>query len=64
MYFRTHFPNIFTEKEYFVHLLAKICLLLQKHEKIKVSALIQREIEKKVDCILFTRFLRNTPFRL
>ena len=46
MYFRTHFPNIFAEKKYFVYQLAKTCLLLQKHEKINVSTLIQREIEK------------------
>ena len=65
IYFRTHFPNIFAEKKYFVYDLAKTCLLLQKLEKINVSTLIQRKIEKnKVDSILFTRFLRNISFRL
>ena len=37
---------MFTEKNYFVYYLAKTCLLLQKHEKINVSALVQGEIEK------------------
>ena len=65
MYFRTHLPNIFAEKQNFVYHLAKTCLLLQKHEKVNVSTLIQREIEKnKVDSILFTRCLRNISFRL
>ena len=44
--FRTHFSNTFAEKNYFVYHLAKTCLLLQKHEQINLSTLIQREIEK------------------
>ena len=65
IYLRTHFPNIFAEKKHFVYHLAKTCLLFQKHEKINVSTLIHRKMEKnKVDSILFIRFLRNISFRL